>query len=158
MSRKRATGLVILGLAVIGALTLYLIVDRPGRRTYQETLSLNAEDPQPSGIPSQEDNSDAVTVYRKGRAGEMCYDKFHSEELHKALSRKHGQLVTVEFDTFTDFGKVHGYNVHSIDGIVLANGYHSLHLSGEAKVASRAQVRAKQAGNRVGDPPIPMVL
>jgi hypothetical protein len=127
MSKKRNAGLVILGLAVIGGLFLGLVVDRPVRRTYQETLSLNAADPQPSGIASQEDNSDAVTVYRKGRGGEMCYDKFHSAELHKALSPKQGQLVTVEFDTVTDFGRLRGYNVHSIDGIVLANGYHSLH-------------------------------
>ena len=117
----------ILSLAVIGTLSLALVIDRHVRRTYQETLSLNAGDPRPSGIPSPEDNSDVVTVYRKGHAGEMCYDKFHSEELHKTLSPKQGQLVTVEFDTFTDFGKMRGYNVHSIDGIVLANGYHSVY-------------------------------
>jgi hypothetical protein len=138
MIRKRNVGFVILGLAVIGGLSLGLFVNRTVRRTYQETLSLNAGDPHPSGMPSPEDNSDAVTVYRKGRAGEMCYDKFHSEELHKALSPKHGQFVTVEFDTFTDFGKVRGYNVHSIDGVVLANGYHSLHpeWDGESGVVS----------------------
>jgi hypothetical protein len=138
MIKKRGASFVILSLAVIGASSLALFVDRHVRRTYQETLSLNAGDPQPSGTPSPEDSSDAVTVYRKGHAGEMCYDKFHSVELHKALSPKHGQLVTVEFDTFTDFGKMSGYNVHSIDGIVLANGYHSLHPAwgGESGVVS----------------------
>jgi hypothetical protein len=56
----------------------------------------------------------------------VCFNAFHSKDLHDRLSARNGQLVTVEYDTFSDFGKVRGYNVHSVDGMVLANGYHVL--------------------------------
>ena len=39
---------------------------------------------------------------------------------------KNGRLVTVEYDTLSDFGRVHGNNLHSVDGMILANGYHVL--------------------------------
>ena len=39
------------------------------------------------------------------------------------LSATNGQLVTVGYDKFSDFGRVFGYNVHSVD-MRLANGYH----------------------------------
>ena len=48
------------------------------------------------------------------------------ENFHDRLLSKNGPIVTVEYDTFSDFGKVRGYNVGSVDGIRLANGYHVL--------------------------------
>lgn len=71
-------------------------------------------------------HDDTVTLYRTGRGGVVCFDAFHSPELRKALQAKDGKRVTVEYDTFTDFGKVTGYNVHSVDGIVLADWKHVL--------------------------------
>jgi hypothetical protein len=62
----------------------------------------------------------------RGRNGVICYEAFHSKDLHDHLSAKNGQPVTVEYDTFSDFGRVFGYNVHSVDGMILANGYHVL--------------------------------
>ncbi|MGC1965631.1 MAG: hypothetical protein WA673_04175 [Candidatus Acidiferrales bacterium] len=126
MSKKLKAGILIVILIVLAVSFLRLFVDRPAGRTYQETVALNAQDPTPSGVPSPEDSSNTVSVYRTGRAGAICYDTFHSQELRKALSSKNGQRVSVEFDTFNDFGKVRDYNVHSIDGIVMANGDHLL--------------------------------
>jgi hypothetical protein len=54
----------------------------------------------------------------------VCFDAFKSKELHDRLLAKNGQPVTVEYDTASDFGKVRGCNVHSVDGMMLANGYH----------------------------------
>jgi hypothetical protein len=48
----------------------------------------------------------------------ICWDGFHLQELHDRLTPKNGQPVTVEYDTFTNFGTV-GYTLHSVDGIVL---------------------------------------
>ena len=35
---------------------------------------------------------------------------------------KSGQEVVVEYNLFSDFGKERGYNVRSVDGLILANG------------------------------------
>jgi len=72
------------------------------------------------------DGPDAVVLYRAGRDGSICSDGFHSKDLHDRLSAKNGQLVTIEYDTFSYFGRVLAYKVHAVDGIVLANGYHVL--------------------------------
>jgi hypothetical protein len=104
----------------------FLFVDRAGRRTYQAYVALDGKEPWGPLNPPAADSRDTVIVYRSVRNGVICFDAFHSNELHDALSPMNGQPVTVEYDTFSDFGKVRGYNVHSIDGIVLANGYHVL--------------------------------
>jgi len=69
---------------------------------------------------------DAVLLYRTGRNGVVCWDFFRSKELHDFLSAKNGQPVTVEYETFSDFWKIRGYNVRSVDGKMLASGYHVL--------------------------------
>ena len=99
--------------------------DRVSRKTYQANVALNGKGPLGIADPPW-DGPDAVVLYRTGRNGVICFDAFHSKELHDRLSAKNGQSVTVEYDTFSDFGRVRGYNVHSVDGMVLANGYHVL--------------------------------
>jgi hypothetical protein len=95
------------------------------RKTYQATVALNGKGPLGIAGPPW-DGPDGVVLYRTGRNGVICYDAFHSKDLHDRLSAKNGQSVTVEYDTFSDFGRVHGYNVHSVDGMILANGDHVL--------------------------------
>jgi hypothetical protein len=63
------------------------------------------------------------------------------------LLTKNGQPVTVEYDTFSDFGRVRGYNVHSVDGMILADGYH---LSGR-DLAATAGVARKGPSSAGGD-------
>lgn len=94
------------------------------RRTFRAYVALNGNGP--LGITDAWSGPDAVVLYRAGRNNVICYDAFHSKSLHDFLSGKNGQRVTVEYDTFSDFGRVHGYNVHSVDGMILANGEHVL--------------------------------
>lgn len=114
-----------------------LLIDRPDRKTYQAYVALDGKGPFGLADPPW-NGPDAVVLYRKGRNGVVCFDGFHSKQLHGFLSAKNGQLVTVQYDTFSDFGKVRGYNVHSVDGMLLANGYRVLRLdfAGSASVAS----------------------
>jgi hypothetical protein len=109
---------VIIPLLVVGC-------DRVNRKTYQANVALNGKGPLGIAGPPW-DGPDGVVLYRTGRGGVICYDAFHSKDLHDHLSSKNGQPVTVEYDTFSDFGKMRGYNVHSVDGVILANGYHVL--------------------------------
>jgi hypothetical protein len=118
---------------VIGFL---LMTNRAGRRTYQNYVALDGKGP--SLLMNQHSEaSDDVVLYRSGRNGVICYDAFHSAELHDFLFPKNEHSVTVEYDTFSYFGKVRAYNVHSVDGKVLANGYHVLRedFAGVAGVA-----------------------
>jgi len=119
--------------------------DRISRKTYQANVALNGEGP--LGIADPPWNGpDAVVLYRTARNGVVCFDAFHSKDLHDRLSGKNGQPVTVEYDTFVEFGKVRGYNVHSVDGMILANGYHV--LKGDfAATAGVARAGAGSAGS-----------
>ena len=122
MSRTTRTISVVAVVMVVGALIGYLLfIDRVVRRTYQARVALDGKEPFGPVYPSE---PESVVLYRQGRNGATCFDAFRSKELHDLLSPKNGQPVTVEYDTFNDFGKVRGYNVHSIDGFILANGYH----------------------------------
>ena len=100
-------------------------INSASRRTYREYIALDRKGPWGLTDPPW-DGPDAVVLYRTGHNGVVCFNGFHSKDLHDRLSGKNGDLVTVEYDTFSDFGKVRGYNVHSVDGIVLANGDHVL--------------------------------
>jgi hypothetical protein len=86
------------------------------------------------------DGPDAVVLYRSGHNGVVCFDGFHSKELHERLSSKNGQPVTVEYDTFSDFGKVRGYNVRSVDGIMLATGCAA--VTRRSKIVSMVRISA----------------
>ena len=99
-----------------------LLVDRPTRRTYQAYVALDGKGPLGLTDPPW-DGPDAVVLYRSGRDGVVCFDAFHSKDLHDRLSQENGQRLTVEYDTFPSlFGGELAYNVHSVDGIILANG------------------------------------
>jgi hypothetical protein len=101
-------------------------VDTPARRTYQAYVALDGKGPWGLTDPPW-DGPDALVLYRSPRDGVVCFDAFHSKELHDRLSPKNGQRVTVEYDTFPSiFGGELGYNVHSVGGMILANGTHVL--------------------------------
>jgi hypothetical protein len=113
---------VLIGCVLIGYL---LVIDRPATKNYQAYVALDGKGPWGLTDPPW-DGPDAVVLHRSGRNGVVCFDAFHSKELHDRLSSKNGQPVMVEYDTFSDFGKVRGYNVRSVDRIMLAKGYHVL--------------------------------
>ena len=90
------------------------------------------------------DGPDAVVLYRTAHEGVVCFDAFHSKDLHDHLSPKNGQRITVEYDTFPSlFGGELAYNVHSMDGMLLANGSHVL----RADFAGTAGVVASRRGD-----------
>jgi hypothetical protein len=126
---------------VIGGVFIgyWLLIDRPATKTYQAYVALDGTVPSGLDRPLSE-GPDAVVLYRTGHHGVICFDEFHSRELHDRLLSRNSQSVTVEYDTFSDFGKVRGYNVGSVDGIRLANGYHVLkpEFAGSAGVAGNS--------------------
>jgi hypothetical protein len=105
---------------IVCAIIGYRLTNRFVRRTYQAYVALEGKEP---FADPQWNEPDAVVLYRTGRNGVVCFDGFHSKDLHDHLAAKTGLPVTVEYDTFTSFGTVTGYNVHSVNGMVLANGY-----------------------------------
>jgi hypothetical protein len=118
----RIAGAALIACVFIGYL---LFIDRPATKSHQAYVALDRRGPWGLTDPPW-DGPDAVVLYRSGRNGVVCFDAFHSKELHDRLSSKNGQPVMAEYDTVSDFGKVRGYNVRSVDGMVLANGYHVL--------------------------------
>ncbi len=126
MKLKAKLRMLIAGLMASVFIGYISFVDRQSRRTCQAYVALTGQEPFGPINPPLPDPPDTVVLYRTGHGGVICFDLFHSPELHKDLLSEDGKRVTVVYDTFSDFGKVRGYNVHSIDGIVLANGYHVL--------------------------------
>ena len=138
---SRVAKIISLSLAAItmsAVLTFILFINKPVRKTYQDFVALDGK--QPFGTPNRS-ASDSVVLYRKGLHGATCYEAFYSKEIHDRLSSKDGQVVTVEYDTRTNFGKVHGYNVHSIDGFLLTdeNGILRPDFAGGSGVASAGE-------------------
>lgn len=121
MNRSAKSLVVIAVLIVSFVIAFWLLVDRHTIRTYQAHVALDRYG-EPSLMDPPWEGPDLVVLYRTGRYGVVCYDALRSKELHDQLSGKNGQLVTVEYETFSDFGKVRGYRLHSVDGTVQANG------------------------------------
>jgi hypothetical protein len=146
MKRAKSWPLILAVLVACLVVGYLRFIDRAGRKTHQAYVALNGEGPVGIAGPPR-DGPDAVVLYRTGRNGVICFDAFHSKGLHEYLSAENGQAVTVEYDTFSDFGKVRGYNVHAVDGMILANGYHVLRadFAGTAGVASKGQGSAGES-------------
>lgn len=87
---------------ILTVLIAYLLVgcDRVSRKTYEASVALNGKGPLRITDPHW-NGPDAVVLYRTGRNGVICYDTFHSKELHDFLLPKNGHLVVVEYDTFS---------------------------------------------------------
>jgi hypothetical protein len=120
--KRRLKWQIVIGL-LIGSFVMafWLLIDRHAIRTYQAHVALDRYG-EPSLMDPPWEGPDLVVLYRTGRYGVVCYDALRSKELHDHLSGKNGQIVTVEYETFSDFGKVRGYRLHSVDGMVQANG------------------------------------
>jgi hypothetical protein len=114
MERRVNWGIVIALLISSFVVACWLVIDRHAKRTYQVYVALDRYE--------EWEGPDVVVLYRTGRYGVVCYDALRSKDLHDHLSAKNGQLVTVEYETFSDFGKVRGYIVRSVDGMTRADG------------------------------------
>jgi hypothetical protein len=76
--------------------------------------------------PDNRDNTGRVIVYRK-LADSYCYDSFDSPELARRLQAGGQNVVTVEYNVFSDFGKRRAYNVRSVDGLVFGDKANEIH-------------------------------
>ncbi len=123
-----------------------LACDKTVTRSYQAWVALDGKGPLGLTDPPW-DGPDAVVLYRTGHNGVVCFDGFHSKDLHDRLLAKNGKPVIVEYDTFGGSGKVSGYNVLSVDGIMLANGRHVL----REDYSAAAGVMRRGEGNASGD-------
>lgn len=124
VTRKLKVRVVGVVLTVCALIAFCFFMDRPRRRTYQAYVALDGDEPWGPLYPPSARPPNFVVVYRTGHNGVVCFDTFHSKDFHDELLSKNGKSVTVEYDTWSEFGKVYGYNVHSVDGTVLANGFH----------------------------------
>src|SRR5882724_8555286 len=106
---------------VMAVMAFWLLIDRHAIRTYQAHVALDRYG-EPSLMDPPWQGPELVVLYRTGRYAVVCYDAIRSRDLHDHLSAKNGQLVSVEYETFSDFGKVRGYIVRSVDGMTRADG------------------------------------
>lgn len=107
---------VILSLAFVAAsfISGRLLLDVNTVRSYQMYVTLDGKKVDlelPTG---------AVAVYRFVGNG-YCFDEIRSQELHDRLASKPGDEVTVQYQIASDFGRVRGYNVLTVDGMDVRN-------------------------------------
>ena len=102
-----------------------LFTNKTTVRSHQMYVALNGHVPWGEVGPEWSDGSAALVLYRRVGTS-YCYDAFQSEELRRRLESKDGHPVTVEYNIFSDFGKERGYNVRSVDGLLLAIGQHTV--------------------------------
>jgi hypothetical protein len=97
-----------------------LFTNKTSIHSYQMNVAINGHAPWGDVGPQWSGNSPIVLYRRLGDS--YCYDAFQSEELRQRLSSKDGRTVEVEYNIFSDFGKERGYNVRSVDGLLLHEG------------------------------------
>lgn len=92
-------------------------------RTYQVQVAMDGRVPWGTVYPEWSGGPPPIVLYRK--AGDSyCYIAFRSQELGDHL-RSRDDSVSMQVNVFRDFGRERGYNVRSVDGLLLANGQHS---------------------------------
>ncbi len=92
-------------------------------KAYQMDIALDGKAPWGNVTQEWKDGPAPIVLYRRVGTS-YCYTAFKSQELRDVLASKTGSTVTVEYNVFSDFGRERGYNVRSVDGLVLANGEH----------------------------------
>lgn len=90
-------------------------------KTFQMSVALNGNAPWGTVGPEWSDSTKPLVLYR--RVGDSyCYVAFKSRELSDRLANRGGATVSIEVNLFKDFGTERGYNIRSVDGVLLANG------------------------------------
>jgi hypothetical protein len=110
-----------LSLLSMSFLTDRLFTGKVVIRSYQVQVALDGNTPWGTVGPEWSDSLKPVVLYR--RVGDTyCYVAFHSLELRDRLAHSNGASVRMQVNIFKDFGAERGYNVRSVDGLLLANG------------------------------------
>jgi hypothetical protein len=107
-------------IAFVGACVTadHLLLDVHTVRTYQMQFRLDGREERAPGLRLPQGR---VSIYRSVGDG-YCWDALESQELHDHLASKPDNTVTVEYEIISDFGRVRGYNVLSVDGINVKGG------------------------------------
>lgn len=109
-------------------------------RSYQVNVSLDGNAPWGSVGPEWDDAIKPTVLYRRVEDG-YCYIAFKSEKLRDRLAREHRTMVSMQINIMKDFGIERGYNVRSVDGLLLADG-------------SKVVIDAERFGGHILDPGI----
>ena len=100
-----------------------LLTNRIAIKVYEMQVALDGKAPWGTVGPQWSDGSAPVVIYRH-IGNDYCYVAFQSKELRDRLAVKSAKTVMVEYNVFKDFGRERGYNVRSVDGLLLAEGEH----------------------------------
>jgi hypothetical protein len=85
-------------------------------------MSWSADGVAPWGrLETDEKGEPPVVVFRKVSQG-YCYDAIFSSDLKARLIASSRPTITVEYNTFSDFGHERAYNIRSVDGLVFNEG------------------------------------
>lgn len=90
-------------------------------RSYQVNVSLDGSAPWGTVGPEWADAMKPTVLYRRVGDG-YCYVAFKSKELRDRLANDHRTTVSMQINILKDFGIERGYNVRSVDGLLLADG------------------------------------
>ena len=119
-ARKLWPFAVSLGLVLSSFSVDRLFTNRFAVHSYEMSWSTNGFAPW-GQVQLGEDGQPPVLVYRRVQHG-YCYDAVFSSELKARLLGSRKSTITVEYNTFRDFGRERGYNIHSVDGLVFNEG------------------------------------
>jgi hypothetical protein len=90
-------------------------------KDFRVQVALDGDAPWGTVDPEWTDTTKPLVLYR--RVGDTyCYVAFKSTELRDRLAAKNGSAVSMQINVLRSFGKEYGYNVRSVDGLLLANG------------------------------------
>jgi hypothetical protein len=87
------------------------------------SIALDGKAPWGEVGPEWDDGTPPLVLYREVN-GSYCYTAFKSQELRERLAQKRSDTVTVQYNVFSDFGRIRSYNVRSVDGVILHDGEH----------------------------------
>ena len=109
-----------LSIAFVGASVIaeHLLLSVRTVRTYQMQFSLDGREEWARYLRLPQGY---VLIYRSVGDGH-CFDRIESQELRDRLASKPDNTVTVEYEIISDFGRVRGYNVLTVDGINVKGG------------------------------------
>jgi hypothetical protein len=102
-------------------LTDRLFTSRVKVKTFQMSIALDGKAPWGQVGPEWDDGTPPLVLYRNV-SGSYCYTAFRSQELRERLAQKRSNTVSVDYNVFSDFGRMRGYNVRSVDGVLLHDG------------------------------------
>jgi hypothetical protein len=90
-------------------------------KTFQMRVALNGNAPWGTVGPEWSDGTKPLVLYRRLGEG-YCYVAFKSRELSDRLAKRGEATVSMQVNLFKDFGTERGYNIRSVDGVLLASG------------------------------------